>query len=102
MKKESAFDPDQLTRQPPDRSIVGSAGGGLVQDVEPSRQKQTGLVSEYGNLVIDGKLIKPCHLYAIERTEAALKAIEAGLLVDHGFVIPSGWISTPDGRVVKR
>jgi len=61
-----------------------------------------GLVSEYGNLVMDGKLIKPCHLYAIERTEAALNAIEAGLLVDHGFVIPSGWISPPDGRVIKR
>ena len=87
---------------PPDLSIVGSAGGGLVQDVELARQRQMGLVIEYGNLVIDGKLIKPCHLYAIERTEAALKAIEAGLLVDHGFVIPSSWISTPNGRVVKR
>jgi len=52
--------------------------------------------------VIYGKLIKPFHHYAIERTEAALNAIEAGLLIDHGFVIPSGWISTPDGRVVKR
>ena len=52
--------------------------------------------------MIYGKLIKPFHHYAIERTEAALNAIEAGLLIDHGFVIPSGWISTPDGRVVKR
>jgi len=99
--KEIAFALDQLNQRPPDLAIVGSAGGGLVQDAELSRQNQVGLVSEYGNLVIDGKLIKPCHLHAIERTEAAMQAIEAGLLVDHGFVIPSGWISTPDGRVVK-
>ena len=61
MKKEVAFNLDQLTRQPPDLSIVGSAGGGLVQDAELARQKQTGLVSEYDDLAIDGKLIKLCH-----------------------------------------
>jgi len=101
MKKESAFNLDLLTRKPPDLSIVGSAGGGLIQDAELARQKQKEPVNECGNLVIDGKLIKPWHLYAIERTEAALNAIEAGLLVDHGFVIPSGWISTPVGRDIK-
>jgi len=46
MKKEIAFNSDLLTRQPPDLSIVGSAGGGLVQGAELARQKKMGLVSE--------------------------------------------------------
>jgi hypothetical protein len=101
MKKVLALGLDRLIRQPRDLAIVGSADGGHVLDAELARQKQRGLVSEYGNLVIDGKLITPDFLYAIEMTEAVSNAIEAVLLVDHGFIIPSGWISTPDGRVVK-
>jgi len=77
MKKEIAFNLDQLICLPPDQSIVGSTGGRIVQDAVLGRQKKTGLVREYGDLVIDGKLIRPCHHYAIERTEAALQAIEA-------------------------
>jgi hypothetical protein len=69
MKKEIAFNLDPLTQQPLDLSIIGSAGGGLVQDAESPGRKRGGAVSEYGYLVIDGKLIKPCHLDAVERTE---------------------------------
>jgi len=101
MKKEVMFNPELLARQPPDLAIVGIAGCGRALDAELSRQKEKGLVSEFGDVVIDGTLIKPGFLYALERTEATLKAIEAGFLIDHGFSIPSGWISTPDGRIVK-
>lgn len=86
---------------PPDLAIVGIAGCGRALDAELSSQKERGLVSQFGDVVIDGTLIKPGFFYALERTEATLKAIEAGFLIDHGFSIPSGWISTPDGRVVK-
>jgi hypothetical protein len=29
------------------------------------------------------------------------KLIEAGVLLDQGFEIPSGWISTADGRIAR-
>jgi hypothetical protein len=49
----------------------------------------------------DGKLIRDVSLFAVERTDAVSKLIEAGVLQDQGGGIPSGWISTADGRVVK-
>jgi hypothetical protein len=51
--------------------------------------------------VVDGKLIKDDGLYAIERTAAVSRLIVAGVLLDQGVVIPSGWISTVDGRIAR-
>jgi hypothetical protein len=51
--------------------------------------------------VVDGKLIKEDGLYAIERTAAVSRLIEAGVLLDQGFGTPSGWISTADGRIAR-
>jgi hypothetical protein len=50
---------------------------------------------------VDGKPIKDDGLYAIERTAAVSRLIEAGVLLDRGFEIPSGGISTRDGCIVK-
>ena len=55
--------------------------------IELSRQSNKGLVCECGQIVVDGKLIKDDGLYAIERTVAVSKLIEAGVLLDQGFGI---------------
>jgi hypothetical protein len=51
--------------------------------------------------VVDGKLIKGDGLFAVERTAAVSRLIEAGVLLDQGFGIPSDRISAADGRIVK-
>ena len=66
-----------------------------------SRQSNEGLVCECGQIVVDVKLIKDDGLFAIERTAEVSMLIESGVLLDQGFGIPSGWISTADGRIVK-
>jgi hypothetical protein len=66
-----------------------------------SRQNGEGLVCECGHIVVDGKLIKEDGLFAIERTVAVSRLIEVGVLLDQGVGIPSGWINTADGRIVK-
>jgi hypothetical protein len=57
--------------------------------------------AEYGQIAVDGKLIKDDGLSAIERTATASRLIDAGVQLYQGLGIPSGWISTADGRVVK-
>lgn len=100
-KKEISFDLDRLVLPPADLCIVRLADVGLPTRSELSRQNSDGLVCERGQIVVDGKLIKDNGLYAIERTAAVSRLIEAGVLLDQGFRIPSGWISTADGRIVK-
>jgi hypothetical protein len=52
--------------------------------------------------VVDGKLIKEDGLFAVERTAAVSRLIEAGgVLLDQGVRIPGGWISTADGRIAR-
>jgi hypothetical protein len=94
-------DLDQLVRLPLELSLVVLAQAGAPVHAELKRQKEVELVSEYGELVIDGKLLKPDILYALEATEGLRRAIEAGWLIDQGVKIPSGWIVTKDGRIIK-
>gem|GEM_PF-1536480 len=100
-KKEISFDLDRLVRPPADPCIVRLTDIGLHARNGLSRQSREGLVCECGQIVVDGTLIKDDGLFAIERTAAVSKLIEAGLLLDQGVGIPSGWISTADGRIVK-
>ncbi|MDD2755122.1 MAG: hypothetical protein PHS80_06275 [Methanothrix sp.] len=51
--------------------------------------------------MVDGKLIKDDGLFAVERTVAVSKLTEAGVQLEQGFGIPSGWVGTADGRIVK-
>jgi hypothetical protein len=74
---------------------------GLSARNELTRQSSEGLVCGYGQIVVDGKLIKDDGLFAVERTAAMLMLIEAGVLLDQGVGIPNGLISTADGRIVK-
>lgn len=99
--KEISFDLDRLVYFPVDLFTVRLADIGLPAKAELSRQSSEGLVSECGQIVADGKLIKDDGLFAVERTAAVSKLIEAGVLLDQGFGIPSGWVSTADGRIVK-
>lgn len=100
-KKEISFDLDKLVSPPADLCIVRLTDVGLPARNELCRQSREGLVCECGQIVVDGKLIKDDGLYAIERTAAVSRLIEAGVLQDQGVGIPSGWISTADGRIAK-
>jgi hypothetical protein len=100
-KKEISLDLDKLVLPPADLCIVRLADVGLPARCELSRQSSEGLVCGYGQIVVDGKLIKDDALYAVERTAAVSRLIDAGVLLDQGVGIPSGWISTADGRIVK-
>jgi len=100
-KKEISFDPDRLASPPADLCIVRLADVGIPARIELTRQSREGLVSECGQIVVDGKLIKEDGLFAVERTATVSKLIEAGVLLDQGVGIPSGWISTADGRIAK-
>jgi hypothetical protein len=100
-KKEVSFDLDKLVLPPADLCIVRLADVGLPARSELSRQNREGLICGYGQIVVDGKLIKEDGLFAIERTAEVSRLIEAGVLLDQGVGIPSGWISTADGRIVK-
>jgi hypothetical protein len=66
-----------------------------------SRQSNEERVCECGQIMVDGKLIKDDGLFAIERTAEVSRLIESGVLLDQGFGIQSGWISTADGRIAK-
>ncbi len=100
-RKEISLDPDRLVRPPADLCIVWLNDVGFPARNELTRQSREGLVCEHCHIVVDGKLIKDAGLFAIERTAAVSKLIEAGVLLDQGVGIPSGWISTADGRIVK-
>jgi hypothetical protein len=100
-KKEISFDLDRLVHFPVDLCTVRLADIGLPAKGELSRQSSEGLVYGYGQIVVDGKLIKEDGLIDIEQTVAVSKLIEAGVLLDQGFGILSSWISTADGRMVK-
>jgi hypothetical protein len=100
-KKEISFDLDRFVSLPADLYIVRLADVGIPARIELTRQSREGLVYECGQIVVDGKLIKEDGLFAIERTNAVSRLIEAGVLLDQGVGIPSGWISTADGRIVK-
>lgn len=100
-KKEIGFDLDRLVRPPADPCIVRLADVGLPARRELSWQSGKGPVCGCGQIVVDGKLIKEDGLFAVERTAAVSKLIEAGVLLDQGFEIPSGWINTADGRIMK-
>lgn len=100
-RKEISFDLDRLVNPPADLCIVRLADVGIPARIELSRQSSEGLVCECGQIVVDGKLIKDDGLFAVERTAVVSRLIEAGVLLDQGVGIPSGWISTVDGRIVK-
>jgi len=100
-KEEVSFDLDRLVHFPVDLCTVRLADIGLPAKAEISRQSSEGLVCECGQIVVDGKLIKDDGLFAVERTAAVSKPIEAGVLLDQGVGIPSGWISTADGRIAR-
>lgn len=100
-KKEICFDLDKLVLPPADLCIVRLADVGLPARRELTRQNKEGLVCECGQFVVDGKLIKEDGLFAVERTVAVTKLIDAGVLLDQCLGIPSGWVSTADGRIVK-
>ncbi len=93
---------DQFLRPPQDLAVVALAGFGRMLDSELKRQKAEGLVEQYGRMVIDGNLLMPDMLFAVPRTEGLQRAIEAGWIIDQGISIPSGWITTKDGRIVKQ
>lgn len=101
-KKEISFNLDRLVSAPADLCIVRLADVGLPARRELSRQSREGLVCERGQIVVDGKLIKDDELFAVERTAEVSKLIEAGVLLDQGVGIPSGWISTVDGRIARQ
>lgn len=69
-KKEVSFDLDRLGRPPVDLCTVRLADIGLPAKAELSRQSWERLVCGYGQIVVDGKLIKDDGLFAIERTAA--------------------------------
>ncbi len=94
-------DLDQLVRPAPELAVVKLGFGGIVLDSELKRQKAEGLVDQHGRMVIDGNLLMPDMLFALPRTEALQRAIEAGWIIDQGVSIPPRWITTKDGRIVK-
>lgn len=95
-KKEISFDLDKLALLPADLRIVRLADVGLLAKAEISRQTSEELVCGCGQIVVDGKLIKDDGLFAVERTAAVSKLIEAGLRRDQGV-----WIKTADRRANK-
>jgi hypothetical protein len=100
-KKEISFDQDRLLLPPADLCIVRLADVGIHAKTELTRQDREGLVCECGQIVVDGKLIKDDGLFAVERTASVSRLIKTGVLLDQSVGIPSGWISTQDGRIVK-
>jgi hypothetical protein len=94
-------DLDQLVRPVPELAVVALAGAGHMLDSELKRQKAVGLVEQYGQVVIDERLLVPDILFAVPRTEGLQRAIEAGWIIDQGVSIPPGWVSTKDGRIVR-
>ncbi len=92
---------DQLLRCPPDLAVAALARSGLPLHAELERQKAEGLVEQYGQVVIDGRLFVPEMLFAVPRTEAWLRLSRLGWIIDQGVSIPPGWIATKDRRIVK-
>ncbi len=92
---------DQIVQPAPELAIIKLGFGGRVLDSELKRQMEAGLVDQYGQLMIEGKLLMPNMLFALPRTEALQRAMEAGWILDQGVSIPSGWITTKDGRIVR-
>jgi hypothetical protein len=87
-RKEISFDPDRLVLPPADLCIVRLADIGLPAKSELSRQNSEGLVCRYGQIVVDGKLIKEDGLFAVGKTAAVSRLIEAGVLLDQGVGDP--------------
>ncbi len=64
---------------------VKLAACGLLLENELKRQKASGVVKQYGQLVLAGILLNPDEIYVIPKTADAVKAIEDGWIVDMGI-----------------
>lgn len=63
---------------------VKIAACGLLLENELKRQKDAGLVKQYGQLVLGGMLMQPDEMYCMPRTKAVENAIVDGWIVDMG------------------
>jgi hypothetical protein len=81
-KKE---DPPALRTDVPDSKVtVMIAACGLLLENELKRQKNSGIVEKFGQLVLDNVLLQPDKIYTLSRTVLVEKAITDGWIVDMG------------------
>jgi hypothetical protein len=82
-------------------ALSGLRISGFLRGANSLGRAARGLVRKRGQIVVDGELIKDDGLFSIERTAEVSRLIEAGVLRDQGGGIPSGWISTANGRIAE-
>ncbi len=81
-KKE---DPPVLKTDVPDSHVtVMIAACGLLLENELKRQKNSGIVEKFGQLVLDNVLLQPDKIYTLPRSILVEKAIIDGWVVDMG------------------
>lgn len=78
-------DPPALKTDAPDSKVaVMIAACGLLLENELKRQKNSGIVEKFGQLVLDNVLLQPDKIYTLPRSILVEKAIIDGWVVDMG------------------
>lgn len=72
------------TDAPDSQVAVMIAACGLLLENELKRQKNSGIVEQFGQLILDGMLLLPNEIYILPRTLTVEKAIADGWIVDMG------------------